>query len=87
LSGLTIRAKGSYLRDFEISEVRKNTVAEKCGLIAGDYLLAINGINLSELELSNVNNLFSKKPGKKIKLLIMREGKKLKKEFVLESQI
>ncbi|MFM7857392.1 MAG: aspartyl protease family protein [Flammeovirgaceae bacterium] len=87
LSGLTIRAKGSFLHDFEISEVRKNTAAEKCGLKEGDYLLVVNGIDLSELELSNVNNMFSKKPGKKIRLLIMRDGKKLKKEFVLESQI
>jgi hypothetical protein len=87
LSGLTIRAKGARLRDFEISDVRKDTNAEKCGLQAGDRLLIVNGIDLSELELNNVNLLFKRKPGKKIKLLIMRNGEKLKKEFVLESQI
>lgn len=87
LSGLTIRAKGARLRDFEISDVRKDTNAEKCGLQAGDRLLIVNGIDLSELELNNVNSLFNRKPGKKIKLMIMRNGEKLKKEFVLESQI
>jgi hypothetical protein len=87
LSGLTIRAKGARLRDFEISDVRKDTNAEKCGLQAGDRLLIVNGIDLSELELNNVNSLFNRKPGKKIKLIIMRNGEKLKKEFVLESQI
>ena len=87
LSGLTVRAKGSRLRDYEISDVRKNTAAEKCDLQVGDRLLVLNGIDLSELELNNVNALFNRKPGKKIKLLIMRKGEKLKREFVLESQI
>jgi hypothetical protein len=87
LSGLTIRAKGARLRDFEIADVRKNTNAEKCGLQAGDRLLVVNGIDLSELELNNVNSLFNRKPGKKIKLTIMRNGEKIKKEFALESQI
>ena len=50
-------------------------------------MLIVNGIDLSELELNNVNALFNRKPGKKIKLIIMRNAEKLKKEFVLESQI
>lgn len=87
LSGLTICAKGPRLRNFEISDVRKDTSADKCGLQVGDRLLALNGIDLSELELNDVNSLFNRKPGKKIKLVIMRNGEKLKKEFILESQI
>ncbi|MFM7486215.1 MAG: PDZ domain-containing protein, partial [Cytophagales bacterium] len=87
LSGLAIRANGSRLRDFEISDVRKGTAAERCGLQVGDRLLGLNGVDLSELELNNVNALFQRKPGKKIKLVIMRKGEKLKKEFVLQSQI
>ncbi|MFM8912385.1 MAG: PDZ domain-containing protein, partial [Flammeovirgaceae bacterium] len=87
LSGLTVRAKGSRLRDYELSDVRKNTAAEKCDLQVGDRLLVLNGIDLSELELNDVNALFNRKPGKKIKLLIIRKGEKLKREFVLESQI
>lgn len=87
LSGLTVRARGSRLRDFEISDVRKNTTAEKCGIQVGDRLLVLNGIDLSDLGLSDVNALFDRKPGKKIKLIIMRNGEKLKKKFVLESQI
>jgi membrane-associated protease RseP (regulator of RpoE activity) len=87
LSGLTLRAKGNRLNEFEITDVRKNTPAERSGIQIGDQLLFINGFDLSELELNNVNSLLSQKPGKKIKVQVLRNGEKLKKEFTLESVI
>jgi C-terminal processing protease CtpA/Prc len=87
LSGLTVRAKGNRLSEFEITDVRKNTPAERSGIQIGDQLLFINGFDLSELELNNVNSLLSQKPGKKIKVQVLRNGEKLKKEFTLESVI
>ncbi len=87
LSGLTIRAKGSRLRNFEISDVRANSSAEKADLKIGDAILSVNGYRVEDLELNNVNNLFNSKPGKKIVVEIDRKGEKMKKEFRLESQI
>ncbi len=87
LSGLTIRATGARLREYEISDVRENTSAQKAGILRGDNILSINGISLVDYELNNVNNLFNSKPGKKIRIEILRNGERLKKEFVLESQI
>ena len=87
LSGLTIKAKGSRLNVFEVTEVRGRSVADRAGIIPGDIILTINGIPASSLELSLVNGYFNIKPGKKINLIIERGGQRLKKEFRLEDQI
>jgi hypothetical protein len=87
MSGLTLKAIGSGLRRFEITNVRGNSPAERAGLIEGDHVLTINGIPTSELDLNSVNAFFNLKPGKRLVLEVDREGKKLKKEFYLENQI
>lgn len=87
LSGLTLRAKGVRLREYEISDVRTNSASEKAGLLKGDQIISVNGITVEEYELSNVNNFFNSKPGRKIRMEIVRDGKKMKREFYLQSQI
>lgn len=87
LSGLTLRAKGPKLREYEISDVRGKTTAAAAGLQVGDIIISVNGVNVADYELSYVNNFFNSKPGRKIKVEILRKGEKLKKEFLLENQI
>jgi C-terminal processing protease CtpA/Prc len=87
MSGITLKAIGSGLKRFEITNVRKNSPAERAGLVDGDHILTINGITTSELELNSVNAFFNTKPGKRIVLEVDREGRRLKKEFHLENQI
>jgi PDZ domain/Aspartyl protease len=87
LSGLTVRAIGIRLKEYEISDVRENTTAQRAGILRGDRILSINGVNLEDQELSNVNSFFNEKPGKKVRMEILRSGQKMKKEFILESQI
>jgi predicted aspartyl protease len=87
LSGMTFKAKGVRLRRFEITDVRKGSGAEAAGIQAGDELVSINGIAASQFNLNGINNAFDLKPGKKIRLEIMREGKTLKKKMTLINQI
>jgi len=87
LSGLTLRAKGLKLREYEISDVRGKTTAAAAGLQVGDVIVSVNGVNVADYELSYVNNFFNSKPGRKIRVEIMRKGVKMKKEFLLENQI
>jgi hypothetical protein len=87
LSGLTIRAIGARLMEYEVSDVRENTSAQKAGVLRGDRILSINGISLVDQTLSNVNSFFNAKPGKKIRMELLRNGQRIKKEFVLESQV
>jgi hypothetical protein len=87
LSGLTLRATGARLKDYEVSDVRENTTAHKAGVERGDKIISVNGIDVSDYELNHVNNFLNSRPGKKIKLGLLRNGEKMKKIFVLASQI
>ncbi len=87
LSGLTLRAIGQKLREYEISDVRANTTASTADLRVGDVILFVNGISVQDYQLSEVNNFFNSKPGRKIRVEILRKGVRMKKDFVLENQI
>ncbi|HEY9045737.1 MAG TPA: aspartyl protease family protein [Ohtaekwangia sp.] len=87
LSGLIVKAKGSQLNVFEITEVRQQSSADKAGIMAGDIILSINGIAAQMLTLNHVNAFFNSKPKKKIRLEINRKGLHMRKEFNLEDQI
>ncbi|MGC4033933.1 MAG: aspartyl protease family protein [Tepidisphaeraceae bacterium] len=87
MSGLTLKAKGARLRRFEVTDVRKDSAAEKVGIQTGDEVISINGLPASEMNLNNINAFFNSKPGRKIKMDILRGNEKLHKIFDLESQI
>jgi hypothetical protein len=87
LSGLIVKAKGSRLNVFEIIEVRKESAADVAGILAGDLILNINGVNTKGLDLNTINGFFNYKPGKKIHLLVDRNGQLLKLDFALADQI
>lgn len=87
LSGLTIRAKGSRLKNFEVSDVRVNSAAYNAGVKSGDKILSVNGLPATDLDLSLINAFLNNKPGKKITLQIERAGQKSKVEFRLQNMI
>ncbi len=87
MSGITIKAKGAQLRTYEVSELRKESPAEQAGLLVGDIIVAVNGFMLNRIELNQVNGFFNKKEGKKVSLLIERQGKRRRVEFRLINQI
>jgi hypothetical protein len=87
MSGLTLKAKGSRLQNFEITDVREKSPAESAGIKAGDLVITINGLLASELDLNQLNAFFNMRPGKRIILELDRDGERVRKEFKLESQI
>ena len=87
MSGLTLKAKGARLRKFEVTDVRKNSAADREDIQNGDELVTINGTPTADLDLSNVNGYFNSKPGKTIRLELLRNGVRLMKKITLESQI
>ncbi len=87
LSGMTVRAKGSQLNVFEVTEVRGRSTADQAGVMAGDLLLSINGINTKALTLNVINGFFNTRPGKKVNLIIGRNDEQVKISFRLEDQI
>jgi hypothetical protein len=87
LSGLSIHAKGSLLSVFEVIEVRKGSPAEKCGFKVGDELISVYGLLCREMRLNEVNAMLNAKPGKKIRISILRQNVKYDLTIALESQI
>jgi hypothetical protein len=87
LSGVTIKARGARLTKFEITDVRKNSSAEKADVKVGDVIIFINGIAVTSLDLNQVNGYLNSKPGRRISFEIERGGERLKRVFKLENQI
>ena len=87
LSGITVKAKGSRLKVFEIIEVRAQSSAESAGLKPGDIILAVNGIPNTQLDLNILNGMLNLKPGKRIILQVDRNGQRQRIEFNLEDAI
>jgi hypothetical protein len=87
LSGLTVKAKGSKLNVFEVTEVRRESAADRAGVKEGDILMTINGMHTSQIDLNIINALFNFKPRKKINLIVDRRGQRMKIDFRLEDQI
>jgi hypothetical protein len=87
LSGLNIKAKGSSLGIFEITDVRKLSAGDKAGIQVGDIILSINGIGSKDLNLSIINGFFNYGPGKKIRMELNRQGKIIRTKFQLQDEI
>jgi len=87
LSGVTLKAKGSQLNNFEVTEVRDQSPSQVGGILPGDIVLSLNGISVRELDLNIINGMLNSKPGRKVKLEISRNGEKFKKEIELKDPI
>ena len=87
LSGMMVKAKGSRLNVFEVIDVRKESVADVAGVLNGDLVMSINGINTRSLDLNTINGFFNQKPGKKIHMVVDRNGQLVKIDFALADPI
>lgn len=84
MSGIDLIAVGPLLETYVVGKITKNTVGERAGIQEGDIVLSVNGMSFPELTLSTFSGLVSKRPGKRIRMRIMRNGQVIKKKFRLE---
>ncbi|MBK6266451.1 aspartyl protease family protein [Marivirga sp. S37H4] len=89
MSGMSIIAKGEIFLSpyYEIESVRKNSPAYEAGIRPKDILISLNGIKSTDLNLSSINKLLSKKPGKKVRVKVKRNDEVISAVFVLEAAI
>lgn len=66
----------SYDDNVHISEPYENFPAHKAGLLPGDAILEINGVNTEKKTVSEVSELLKGQPGSQLTLKIRREGEK-----------
>ncbi|MEL7121754.1 MAG: PDZ domain-containing protein, partial [Bacteroidota bacterium] len=86
-SGLLLIAGGENLTEYTAYQVVANSPAGEAGLKVGDEILKINGIPAFFFSLDGITKKLQKKPGKTIKLTVLRNGHKLKFEFKLRDLI
>ncbi|MCH9661430.1 MAG: PDZ domain-containing protein, partial [Bacteroidetes bacterium] len=72
---------------YVVAEVRKGSPADEQGIKKGDEVISINGKAVYKYELSNISALFSSKSGRRITVVINRNGTIFKKKFVLKEVI
>jgi hypothetical protein len=86
-SGIVLIAGGEELKDFYVHKVIPNSPAARAGVQAGDLILKVNNWPSGLLTLYSIRNKLKKKPGKKIKLTVLRNGEKKVFNFHLETLI
>lgn len=87
LSGVEVIAKGVTFSEFMVSYVRPDSPADKSGLQAGDEIVRINGIEADELEIGELYGMINKKAGRRVSLVVRRQEKSFRCNFVLEQEI
>lgn len=74
MSGLEIRAEGKDLRSYVVNHVVEKSPAALAGLVEGDLLLFIDDRPSTELNVSEIYKLMQLGDGKRIELLVKRNG-------------
>jgi len=86
-SGLSVIASGRYLDVFVVSKVMFGSPAEDAGVIPGDRIIGVGWVGRNMLSLPFLHSKFQGKAGKRIKLRLIRFGKKVKATVVLRDLI
>jgi hypothetical protein len=83
-SGLTIFAVGQNLDQYIVQDVIRGSPADEAGIRVGDRIVRIGCPPISWLTLTGVTRKLQRREGKKIRMTVLRDGKKLKKSFYLQ---
>lgn len=75
MSGLNFSASGSAFNIFEITEVIPGSPGYESGIMQGDLVISVDDKFTFGMTLGELNNLFSERPGKSLKLRLMRDGR------------
>jgi len=86
-SGLTIVATGADLKSFIIQRVVPDSPGEEAGFKQGDLIKSMKGIPASFYTLAALNSALSSKVGKVVKIVVSRNGVRMKKKLKLRELI
>ncbi len=86
-SGLNVIASGVNLNTFSIQSVLPKSPAAEADLRKGDELLRVGRSPSVLMSLADIQRTLQKAPGKKVKVVIRRDGVRMKKEIVLRNLI
>ena len=83
-SGMSVVSFGPSLNQFMIASVIEGSPAAAADIEPGDLVYRINGRSAQGISLESIASLLSQKEGRKIKIVLDRNGKLVKKQFRLQ---
>ncbi len=86
-SGLNVIASGPGFNNFIVQSIVEHSPASEADFRKGDEIVRIGLTPSVLLSLTDVQRIMQKKPGKKIKIVVKRDGKRLKKKIILRDLI
>jgi len=83
-SGLIVIAAGRHLNTFTIHDVLESSPADLAGLQQGDILKNLNGYPTNLLSLKQITDTLKKREGKRIRIVVKRDNKRMVFKFRLK---
>ncbi len=87
LSGMELMAFGPNLNNYIVFEVLPNSPAFEAGIQKGDILKKLGPFKAKRYTLPTLDNILSKKEGKKINVILLREAELIEKSFILRDYL
>jgi hypothetical protein len=87
MSGFDIIGSGDLFEKIEVVNVIEKSPAFNSGLRVGDIIIQINGLSGKLLTVNDLNNILRSRPGKVIRLIVLRNNEKLHFKFQLKRLI
>jgi hypothetical protein len=87
MTGIELTAPYPGLNYYTISQILERSPAEKAGLLINDEIISVNNSKVTDLTMNDLYKKFQLKDGKKIKLVVNRNGERKRIEFRLEKFI
>ena len=87
MSGIELTAPYPGLKYYTVSQVRKDSPAYWAGIKVMGELVSINNTGATEYDLNEIYKIFQSKEGKKIKIVVNRNGERIKFTIELEKFI
>ncbi len=87
MAGLEFTAVGKDLNQILVTKVRPDSPAFKAGMLKDDIITHVHGHRIGTTNFNYINTLFRLRPGKKVKLRVLRGDEELKVDFRLERMI
>lgn len=86
-SGLSIIATGNRFNTFVVQNVLPGSPAAEAGVLRGDEIVHLRGTPIAFFSLEDIQRILQKKPGKKIRMVVKRDGQRYTKTLVLRDLI
>lgn len=87
VSGIEIVSEGDFFNIFKIAYVRPGSPADEADVRPGDEIVMLNGLDVSNMNISAVYATILKKNGRQMVMKIRRDEEIIKKKFALIPEI